>query len=107
MRPTLSVSVEDVVAGLGENEQMTLRGQLETLKVTGEVKPLAGVMVIVDAPVPPRGILNEDGAAPSAKPGAGKPNENCCRRLAKVSATRRSPLGATARPDGATNEPLS
>ena len=43
----VSVSVDDDVAGFGENEADTPDGRLPTVRATGPEKPLLGVIVTV------------------------------------------------------------
>lgn len=43
----VTVSVEDVVAGFGENEPVTCAGKPLTLRPTGPENPLLGVIVTV------------------------------------------------------------
>ncbi len=47
------VTTEETVAGLVANVPVIPAGQLDTLRVTGELKPLVGVTVMVDVPLDP------------------------------------------------------
>ena|SRR5215475_4536503 len=70
-RPTVSVSVLDVVAGFGLNEAVTRFGKPEAESVTEPEKPFVGAIVIVDLPFEPRATLRLAGEAVRLKFGPG------------------------------------
>ena len=53
------VSVDDEVAGLGENDPVTLAGSPLTARLTGPEKPLLGVIVTVYVTLPEKSVRDE------------------------------------------------
>src|SRR5436305_1902585 len=62
------VATEDDVAGFVANVPVIPAGQLDTARVTAELKPLAGVTVIVEVPLDP--TIADVATAPKVKVGA-------------------------------------
>ena len=70
-RPTVSVSVLEVVAGFGLNEADTRPGKAEAESVTAPVKPFSCAIVIVEVPRLPRATFKLAGEAARLKFGPG------------------------------------
>lgn len=57
--PTANVSVDVVEPGLGEKVPMTPEGLPLSDNVTGELNPFDGVIVVVELPAPPCGMITD------------------------------------------------
>ena len=67
--PTAMATVDDLVAGLVPKAPVIPEGQPETVSVTAELNPFAGVTVTVDVPFAP--AIAVALVAPSVNPGEG------------------------------------